>query len=193
MLYPNEIVLVIFALVGAIPLLIQLFNMLLSTLDDTGLLPLSLFSKQQPLRYKNVDQSAVLLPIIDSANHHADSMKDTNIVYNPLRHTFEWSIGPSSFVQCPNIIRPPLRRQTSTTSQTFDSVVPTTKITSNDLLPTSDSVLVQVCISYGKQTKSDVEWMINYGFLPGVEVTSDIDNFDQYRNFLSQQFLLRNP
>jgi hypothetical protein len=187
-LYPNEIVLMILAMLGAVPLLLQLFQSVTTTVSENVVVPpIPFTSNSSQQRYKNVDQSAVLLPIIDSANHHPDTMKDTNIVYNPLQHTFEWMIGPKSFIECTNVVRPPLRRQQQ---QTFDTAVPTMTITSNDLVP---SLSLQVCISYGKQPKSDIEWMINYGFLPGVSIDADIDNFDQYRYFLSQQFLERNP
>jgi hypothetical protein len=188
-LYPNEIVLMILAMLGAIPLLIQIFQSITTTVSENVVVPLIPFSsKPSQTRYKNVDQSAVLLPIIDSANHSPDAMKDTNIAYNPLQHTFEWMIGPQSFIESTNIVRPPLRRQQQPPS--FENAVPTMTITSNDLVP---SISLQVCISYGKKPKSDIEWMINYGFLPGVSIDADIDNFDQYRYFLSQQFLERNP
>ena len=188
--YPNEIVLMIIAMLGAIPLFVQLFQGFTSTVRENVVVPpvpLPFAPKQPSTKYKNVDQSAVLLPIIDSANHDPNAAKDTNIVYNPLQHTFEWMIGPQSFIESTNIERPPLRRQQQVS---FENAVPTMTITSNDLVqPTS----LQVCISYGKQPKSDIEWMINYGFLPGVSIDADIDNFDQYRYFLSQQFLERNP
>ena len=192
-LYPNEIVLMILAMLGAIPVLLQLFQSVTTTVSNNVVVPSMPFSSQSsPTRYKNVDQSAVLLPIIDSANHSPDAMKDTNIVYNPLQHTFEWMIGPKSFVASTNIERPPLRRrrQQPQPPLSFENTVPTMTITSNDLVP---SISLQVCISYGKQPKSDIEWMMNYGFLPGVSIDADIDNFDQYRYFLSQQFLERNP
>ena len=187
-LYPNEIVLMILAMLGAVPLLLQLFQSVTTTVSENVVVPsiIPFSSQSSSTRYKNVDQSAVLLPIIDSANHSPDAMKDTNIVYNPLQHTFEWMIGPKSFIESSNVVRPPLRRQ----PLSFETAVPTMTITSDDLVP---STSLQVCISYGKQPKSDIEWMINYGFLPGVSIDADIDNFDQYRYFLSQQFLERNP
>jgi hypothetical protein len=150
-LYPSETVLTGLAVAGALPLLVTTLQSLLSGLksatSDT---------------YKNMNQSAVLLPIIDSANHHNDAQKDTNIVYNPFRNSFEWSIGPKSLIAS----TPPYGQP-------------------------QQSLPKQVCISYGNQ-KSDNEWIINYGFLPGISIDGDIDNFDDYRLFVAQAYLERN-
>ena len=41
-------------------------------------------------------------------------------------------------------------------------------------------------------TKSDNEWMLNYGFIPNIKIEGEINNFDQYRYLLAQLYLERN-
>ena len=109
--YPSDIVLAGLAAVAILPLG---FNLLTS-------------SSNPP--------SAVLLPMIDSANHKEDA--DSSIAYDPLTKCFQMSIGP----QC------------LTTLQ-------------------EQPDLQQLCISYGK--RSDVELLLNYGFLPGETCADDV-------------------
>ena len=97
--------------------------------------------------------SAVLLPMIDSANH-GDTADDSSIVYNPLGRCFEWTIGPSCLVAEPH------------------------------------DHSIQLYIKYGRSKKSDAEWLLNYGFLPGVDVAPDPDT---YRRSLARAFVERNP
>jgi hypothetical protein len=92
--------------------------------------------------------TAVLLPVIDSANHLEQA--DSTIVFDPVKGCFELSIGPACLVQ------------------------------------EGDSTTTQLYVSYGK--KSDRELILNYGFLPGVPVTLDDD---EYRRNLAQAFLER--
>ena len=90
---------------------------------------------------------AVLLPMIDSANHYDDA--DSLIEYDPFQDGFGLKLG-------------------------------------NKCLGKEDG---QVFISYGKN-KSDTEWLLNYGFLPGVSFDSDSE--EENRLTLANAFLKRN-
>lgn len=110
-------------------------------------------------------KSAVLLPVVDSANHSEEA--DSTIVYDPLKRCFELSIGPG----CLGV---------NTEGGGGGGGGEMTK---------------QLYVNYGK--KSDREWLLNYGFLPGLTMPTkqqqpENDN-DEYRRTLAQAFLLRNP
>jgi hypothetical protein len=47
----------------------------------------------------------------------------------------------------------------------------------------------QVYVSYGK--KSDIEWLLNYGFLPGVNCYDNNQDEDAQRKQLAEEFLRR--
>ena len=97
-----------------------------------------------------VPQSAVLLPLIDSANH--DASVDAEIQFNSVTGCFELQAGPKSLL---------VQSDAGNSRQLF--------------------------ISYG--TKSDAEWLLNYGFLPGVE---PMDDTTAYRNELARVYKERN-
>jgi hypothetical protein len=94
---------------------------------------------------------AVLLPVIDSANHLEDA--DSSIEYDPISQSFSLKIGP------------------------------------NCLLP--DKEQTQLFVSYGKKT--DMELLLNYGFLPGVLCSDGDDDIsrDVQRQRLAEMFTLR--
>lgn len=96
----------------------------------------------------NVD--AVLLPMIDSANHLEEA--DSCIEYDPFKDGFRLTLGEKCF---------------------------------------GDNG--QIFISYGKN-KSDAELLLNYGFLPGVQVRScgSAKEIDDYRTALATEFLKKN-
>lgn len=116
----------------------------------------------------NDTTTAVLLPLIDSANHFDSA--DSRIDYNPLTQQFELWIGH----QC--LVREESTPQSSSTTTGAND--------DNELLQT------QLFVNYG--VKSDREWLLNYGFLPGVSLEGG-DNEDDYRRMLAQAFLRRNP
>jgi hypothetical protein len=91
------------------------------------------------------NKSAVLLPVIDSANHCQTA--DSSIQYDPIRKTYDLSIGSSCIVQH------------------------------------------QLFVCYG--TKGDPDLLLNYGFLPDVEM-DEADTVDEQRRRLARAFLARN-
>jgi hypothetical protein len=93
---------------------------------------------------------AVLLPWIDSANHHAQA--DSTILYDPLTQSFELYIGPKCLV----------------TEEDQDSVHMSRR---------------QVYINYG--SKTNTEWLLNFGFLPTVPAAALVDGADDYRRRLA--------
>ena len=95
---------------------------------------------------------AVLLPVIDSANHLEEA--DSSIEYDPISQSFSLKIGP-------------------------DCLVP-------------DKEQIQLFVSYGKKT--DVELLLNYGFLPGISYSdrNDDDSLDAQRQLLAEMFIRRN-
>lgn len=107
--------------------------------------------------------SAVLLPVVDSANHA--STADSEILFDPIQQCFTLSVGPNCLIG----------RMPNTTASDATATGPT-----------------QLCINYG--TKSDREWMINYGFLPGVPIDScdSGTKATEVRHRLAQVFLMRN-
>jgi hypothetical protein len=170
--YPNENVLIALAFAGALPLLVTSAQSFYSGVSDIT-----------SEKYKNMDLSAVLLPIIDSANHDDDAARDTDISYNPFRHTFEWFIGPKSLI---SMVWPTDVVQYQNPNDINIVVTAKSYAQRNE-----EAMPKQVCISYGNK-KSDSEWLINHGFIPGIKFESDIDNFHQYRLFLAQTYLERN-
>jgi hypothetical protein len=112
------------------------------------------------------DVSAVLLPLIDSANHVPTA--ESRLEFDPLEKTFSVSIDPNTCI---------------------------------------DAKTQQLFINYG--TKTDVELLLNYGFLPdssspnnpmmldSSSSTSNNDNDpnkrDAQRAALAQAFVQRNP
>jgi hypothetical protein len=114
---------------------------------------------------------AVLLPLIDSANHMDDA--DSVIDYDPLRKCFELTVGSSSFVEEPVFMVEENEEDHHHQSQKHP-------------LPQKR----QVYISYGK--KGDAEWLLNYGLLPGIRSLDLDDDDDEYRRRLAEAFLERN-
>jgi hypothetical protein len=117
----------------------------LAALAVCAALPALLSSFLFQLKEARMASSAVLLPLIDSANHMESA--DSSIDYNPINGTFELSIGP------------------------------------NCLVPVDGQM--QLFVSYGP--KSDMELLLNYGFLPDVPV-----NAEDYRRKLAETFKARN-
>jgi hypothetical protein len=115
---------------------------------------------------------AVLLPLIDSANHmdNADSVID----YDPLRKCFELTVGPSSFVEEPVYIEKEMDGDRHHSQKE----------------PPPQLGKPQVYISYGK--KGDAEWLLNYGFLPGIRPLDPDDDDDAYRRRLAEAYMERN-
>lgn len=117
--------------------------------------------------------TAVLLPLIDSANH-SESASDSRIEYDPLRRRFELWIGPDCLV----------REEEQEGDDGGDG--------------DDDYSKTQLYIRYGGN-KSDREWLLNYGFLPGVGMSSSNRrksgpalSDDEYRRTLAEAFLRRN-
>lgn len=100
--YPSDLVLAGLALLSMVPLALNLLT-----------------SSSNP-------SSAVLLPMIDSANHKEDA--DSSIAYDPLTKCFQMSIGPQCLVSS----------------------------TSSSSLGGSGEPLQQLCISYGKRSDSEL-------------------------------------
>ena len=174
-LYPDENVLIALAFAGALPLLVTSVQSIFAGVSNIT-----------SEKYKNMDLSAVLLPVIDSANHHDSSERDTDIAYNPFRHTFEWSIGPKSLI---SMVWPSDVVQYQNPND-INFVVTATSYASL-YQRNQESLPKQVCISYGNK-KCDTEWLINHGFIPGITFEADVDDFHQYRLFLAQTYLERN-
>lgn len=101
----------------------------------------SIISKDSPV--------AVLLPLIDSANHVEEA--DSDIDYSPLTESFTLGIGEKCVIN------------TNGKDQLF--------------------------ISYG--TKKDTELLLNYGFLPGLDLSDSSDSDDGRRRRLAETFLAR--
>jgi hypothetical protein len=106
-------------------------------------------------------QSAVLLPLIDSANHWNGA--DSSIAFDPLKGSFELTIGPNCLVpeQTPN---------NDDHSNDDDDEGPKT----------------QLYINYG--VKSTEEFLLNYGFLPDVSPPLHRDEDDDYRRRLAERY-----
>jgi len=115
-------------------------------------------------------KSAVLLPLIDSANHMEEA--DSSIQYDPISNAFQLSVGPNCLVPDTN------------NDNDNDN--------NNDNNSATNNKRTQLFISYGK--KKDSELLLNYGFLANVPCSDGND--EQSRKYqrirLAEEYIKRN-
>jgi hypothetical protein len=133
-------------------------NTVLGALAVLATLPV-LFSLVQ-----ETPSSAVLLPLIDSANHVETA--DSVVVFDPIQQCFQLQVGPKCFV-------------------------PQNDGNGNDTAQ-KQTQQTQLFITYGPKT--DTELLLNYGFLPNFPCSDGTDEAarDQQRRRLAEEFKARN-
>jgi hypothetical protein len=126
-------------LVGEDSVVVWIFGVLLTVLGP--IVSSELFRSTSTEPSSSAQRSAVLLPIIDSANHLVDV--DSQIEYDPIRRCFTLTAGPSCFVG-----------ERAVPAETKNRKDVDTNITTDH----------QIYVSYG--AKKDTELLLNYGFVP---------------------------